>query len=113
MVERETCLRDVRWLNTIPITYWGDLDVDGLAILAALRGCFPQIQSLFMDESTLDRFAELTGVGNGREVELTGPLTHSEQQAFLRCRSNNLRLEQERIPQPDLIRQLTDEGMIR
>ena len=108
-----TCLRDVRWLNTISITYWGDLDVDGLAILAALRGCFPQIQSLFMDESTLDRFAELTGVGNGREVELTGPLTHSEQQAFLRCRSNNLRLEQERIPQPDLIRQLTDEGMIR
>ena len=65
-----------------------------------------------MDESTLDRFAELTGVGNGREIELTGPLTPSEQQAFLRCRSNNLRLEQERIPQSELIRQLTDEGLI-
>lgn len=107
-----TCLRDVGWLRNTPITYWGDLDVDGLAILSALRGCFPQVRSIFMDDPTLDRFAKLTGAGNSREIELAGPLTDSEQRVFLRCRTNNLRLEQERIPQPEVLRQLTDEGMV-
>ena len=65
-----------------------------------------------MDDCTLDRFVELTGAGNGREIELAGPLTDSEHRAFLRCQTNNLRLEQERIPQPVVLRQLIDEGMV-
>lgn len=39
-----TCLRDVGWLSSTPIIHWGDLDVDGLDILSALRGCFRQVR---------------------------------------------------------------------
>ena len=46
-------LRYVPWLGTARITYWGDLDVEGLAILSALRMMFPQAQSVFMDEAAV------------------------------------------------------------
>jgi hypothetical protein len=43
-------LRSVRWLATVPITYWGDLDVEGFEILSALRAEFrwrpPQVADL-------------------------------------------------------------------
>ena len=107
-----TLLRDVGWLNSIPLIYWGDVDVDGLNILASLRALFPQTHSLFMDEATLDRFSALTTSGNGRDIEPPPLLTNVEAQAFLRCHSGNLRLEQERIPHSALLQKLQEESSL-
>jgi hypothetical protein len=94
-----TELRQIEWLRRVPIIYWGDIDVEGLGILSAWRAIFPQTQSLFMDANTLDQFASLTVSGTGAVPEMPPQLTASEQAAFLRCRAENTRLEQERIPQ--------------
>lgn len=100
-----TRLRHVPWLKQIPIVYWGDVDVEGLEILSSLRALFPQIRSLLMDEATLDRWSHLVGSGSGREpMNWTPPhLTEAEEAAYIRCRDKNLRLEQERIPQAEVL----------
>jgi hypothetical protein len=97
-----TLLGYVSWLAQYPITYWGDLDVEGLEILSRLRAFFPHIQSILMDESTLHRWRHLTGLGTGRCREKPPHLTSEELAAFRACCEGNLRLEQERIPQPDV-----------
>jgi len=91
-------LRAVRWLATVPVTYWGDLDVEGFEILSALRAEFPHARSLLMDGVTLTRYSA-GAQGTGRRVELPPPhLTAEEQIAFDRCLRENLRVEQEHIP---------------
>lgn len=42
------------WLREAHVVYWGDLDPSGLAILAGLRRSLPNVQSVLMDEATLD-----------------------------------------------------------
>jgi len=96
---------DVRWCVSLPwvasatVLYWGDLDLDGLAILASLRSVRPDARSVMMDPATLQRFAQLAvphAKGLNRSVP-TG-LLPSEIEAYelLRARGG-LRLEQERI----------------
>ena len=96
-----TQLFRIPWLETAPIAYWGDIDVEGLQILAHVRSRWPQVRSLMMDIGTLEHFSALVISGNTYPPELAPPseLTADEQAAFMRCRDASLRLEQERIPQ--------------
>jgi len=96
-------LRHVTWLGTARITYWGDLDVEGLAILSALRMMFPQVQSLFMDEAAVGTWQHLAIDGTGRTPAVPPHLTQSERNAYLVCVEHNLRIEQERIPQTAVV----------
>ena len=41
------------WLTDLALTYWGDLDTHGFAILNRLRSRFPHARSLLMDRETL------------------------------------------------------------
>ena len=41
------------WLATLDLTYWGDLDTHGFAILNRLRSRFPHARSILMDRETL------------------------------------------------------------
>lgn len=41
------------WLGSLDLTYWGDLDTHGFAILNRLRGSFPRARSMLMDRQTL------------------------------------------------------------
>lgn len=41
------------WLATLHLTYWGDLDTHGFAILNRLRSRFPHARSILMDRETL------------------------------------------------------------
>jgi hypothetical protein len=86
------------WLQTSRIVYWGDLDVSGFEILNRLRADFAQTVSVFMDEATLDRFGHLSVAGKGLQAEIPGHLTPHEVAAFVRVRSGNRMLEQEKIP---------------
>jgi hypothetical protein len=98
-------LRYIRWLATTPITYWGDLDIEGFEILSALRAEFPHVKSVLMDEGTLTRHQSLAGSGTGRQVAQPPHLTPEERFAFERCLQENIRVEQERLPLDELARQ--------
>lgn len=42
------------WLSGADVTYWGDLDTNGFAILDRLRARLPEARSVLMDFATLD-----------------------------------------------------------
>jgi len=46
-------LAKLSWLATLDLTYWGDLDTHGFAILNRLRNRFPNARSILMDRETL------------------------------------------------------------
>jgi hypothetical protein len=105
-----TDLRHLAWLSQRSIWYWGDLDVEGFAILARLRTIFPQTRSLLMDHETLCRWRQpLATSGSGRSVATPNNLIPSEQAAFAACAAANLRIEQERLPQSFVIESLRSE----
>lgn len=105
-------LRRVRWLADAPMTYWGDLDIDGFRILSNLRAIFSQTRSLLMDGETFGRWRDLAVAGTGASPALPSHLTDAERDAFERCRSDNLRLEQERIPQAFVTEAVTSLSML-
>ncbi|MBO0981808.1 Wadjet anti-phage system protein JetD domain-containing protein [Microbacterium sp. SD291] len=43
----------LRWLKDVPVTYWGDIDTHGFAILNRVRSRLPQARSVLMDLDTL------------------------------------------------------------
>jgi hypothetical protein len=91
-------LRRLPWLAKVPLTYWGDLDVEGFQILSEVRSQFPQTRSVLMDERTVERFRHLAVPGNGGQPAAPLRLTEVERKAFELCRDENLRIEQERLP---------------
>lgn len=100
-------LRYVPWLTTASVTYWGDLDIEGLVILSALRAIYPQTQSVLMDEASVASWGHIVVAGTGRVAAVPPHLTPGERSAFLLCAEQNLRIEQERIPQAAVIAALS------
>jgi hypothetical protein len=97
-----TELRQIEWLRNVPITYWGDIDFDGLGILSAWRAIFPQTSSLLMDAESLDRFGSPTRRAAVNQPAMPPHLLVAEQLAFTRCSNEGIWLEQERIPQSEV-----------
>lgn len=100
-------LRYVPWLSAGRVTYWGDLDVEGLTILSELRTVLPQTQSIFMDDAAVAEWRHLAVTGNGRAISVPPHLRQGENAAFLLCVDQNLRIEQERIPQAAVVSALS------
>ncbi len=94
-----TILRDAHWLTAARVAYWGDLDVEGFAILSSLRSFLPAAESLLMDEATIVQERSLCLPGNNASSPPPPRLTKTELAAFQICQAANLRLEQERLPQ--------------
>lgn len=94
-----TILRDVAWLNSARVAYWGDIDVEGFAILNSLRSFLSAAQSVLMDEETIVQWRSLCTLGNNKASLPPSRLTAPELAAFQLCQAKNLRLEQERLPQ--------------
>lgn len=92
-------LHALRWLNHADITYWGDLDAAGFAILNAVRAHFPHTKSLLMDTATVTEFQHLAVPDPGDGSATLTHLTTDEQRAYrLLFTKGRLRIEQERIP---------------
>jgi hypothetical protein len=93
-----SALKNVTWLHTCPILYWGDLDAQGFQILSSLRGIFPTVKTAMMDKATFDAFQQF--VVSGKEVRLNAlpNLTEAENNLCQYLATHTLRLEQERIP---------------
>ena len=102
-----TELRDVPWLAENQLYYWGDMDVEGFAILNSLRSLFPRARSLLMDADSFDALVALAISGTDRVSASTAHLTATELQAFTRCCDAQLRIEQERISQSEVRRAVT------
>jgi hypothetical protein len=89
------------WLQQKTIYYWGDIDTHGFAILNQLRGLFPHVVSLFMDQQTLLDHRPLWGTEGQPETGTLARLTFEETTLYDQLRQNHwgdrVRLEQERI----------------
>jgi hypothetical protein len=59
-----------------------------------------------MDRATIDRHEQLAVPGTGHEAELPIHLNDPESLGIIHCRDNNLRLEQERLPQIDVLTEM-------
>ena len=82
------------------MVYWGDIDVAGFQILSSLRTFCPHVRSVLMTDSVLRDHAKLVLAGSGAEFVEPRNLVDDELTAFRQCHQRNLRLEQERLPQP-------------
>lgn len=93
-------LRDAKWLGTVNIYYWGDIDEHGFQILHQLRSYFPHTKSVMMDVVTLEAFSEHQVTGAKNKAETLSLLTPAEQKCYQLIKSSSLnRLEQEKIDQ--------------
>lgn len=91
------------------VIYWGDLDADGLAILARFRAeC--SCESLLMDHAAVERWRDLAVPHAADGPVDTEWLTEAERAALDVLRRDGLRLEQERIPIPAAVELLMQGG---
>ena len=105
-------LRSLPWMQSARVVVWGDVDTHGFAILNRVRSVFPQTESLLMDRDTLlshrQLWVEESSPYNGPALER---LTAAERQVFDGLVGGTwgarLRLEQERLPWPLVLKALS------
>lgn len=90
-------LKNVRWFDNLKLLYWGDIDVQGFEILSQFRTYFPQTKSVLMDKQAFDKFFENDN-GTPTNISTKLNLTDEEQGLYEILKTNNWRLEQEKIP---------------
>jgi hypothetical protein len=85
--------------------YWGDIDTHGFAILDKARAVVPRIESVLMDEATLQQFASLcVPESQPHPCDSLQHLTAAEHAALKSLAQR--RLEQERLPWPHALSQV-------
>ncbi len=90
-------LKNVKWFKNIELLYWGDIDVQGFEILSQFRGYFHETKSILMDIVTFEKFFE-HDLGTSTNISTILNLTDNEQELYDILKTNNWRLEQEKIP---------------
>ncbi|MBK8088885.1 MAG: hypothetical protein IPK31_13595 [Chitinophagaceae bacterium] len=93
-------LKNTDWLKMKNIFYWGDLDAHGFLILHQMRSYFPQTKAIMMNMNTFELFKG-EGLVSGEKInsENLSTLTETELEMFQFLKTNNYRLEQEKIRQ--------------
>lgn len=99
-------LKEIPWLAEVQSYYWGDLDAQGLQILNQFRSYYPSATSFLMNWDTFHTYRHLIKGGTPALVQLLPRLTEEEQSLYYFLQENNFRLEQERIPQKEVVRVL-------
>lgn len=94
-----TLLRYAEFMSRVPVMYWGDLDVEGFEVLSHLRSFCPHAKSLWMNQAAIDQWRHLKIAGSGRPLTAPPHLTDEERAGFDICCREDLRIEQERVPQ--------------
>lgn len=97
-------VRGLTFVRDARVTYWGDLDTHGLAILDELRAVLPHAESVLMDLGALDRYRELATREPKQATRRPTRLTPDELAAYDALQDgtfgDQLRIEQERLPLP-------------
>jgi hypothetical protein len=90
-------LKNIPWFDKVELLYWGDIDVQGFEILSQFRSYFPQTKSILMDKKSFDNFFENDN-GTPSNVLIQLNLTNEERLLYNILKTNNWRLEQEKLP---------------
>jgi hypothetical protein len=89
------------WLATLDLTYWGDVDTHGFAILNQFRSRFPHARSILMDRETLLAHQSQWVTEKTPTRATLGRLTLTEQDLYQDLVNGTfgpaVRLEQERV----------------
>lgn len=100
---------DNKWIQSLKVAYWGDIDSWGFQILDLARGYCPNIVSLMMDEATIELHLDQMV----REKKFISPETYhlnTEEKMVLQNLLDNryigTRLEQERLHQDFILNRL-------
>lgn len=97
------------WLAQHRFIYWGDLDPCGFAILAKLRRAIPTVQSMLMDEETLqmhrDKFGDAKPAPHGIAME---HLNERERAAATTVENAARGLEQEKLLFDECLKKLRE-----
>ena len=102
-------LERIPWLQQVRrMLYWGDMDAHGFAILASLRGAFPQAESFLMDEGLFDSHPHPSSGPRIPESQLeairaAGTLNDAEMAFLERLNRGGLRLEQEKLSHQEVL----------
>lgn len=93
--------KNVSWLNSKNIYYWGDIDEYGFQILHQIRSYYQHAQSIMMDKGTFEAFQEFAVNGERNKSEKLSLLNDEEAELYrlLKSRATKNRLEQEKILQ--------------
>lgn len=93
-------LAGLPWIKEVPVYYFGDLDVHGLAILSAFRKIAPQTTSFLMDRKTFKRYSLFSVKDPTKPQFSAASIGLTDEEAFLyeTLLRTGRRLEQERIP---------------
>jgi len=103
-------LKNVQWFNDLELLYWGDIDTQGFEILSQFRSYFQHTKSVLMDFETFEKFFEHDN-GTQTKIFTILNLTDKEQTLYETLKTNNWRLEQEKIPY-DYVNQFFDKENI-
>ena len=98
-------IKDSELLKNIDLIYWGDLDAQGFEILSQFRSYFAHVKSLLMNRVTFDKYFE-NDSGTPSKVNVELNLSVEEYELYKYIKTNNYRLEQEKIPHNYVIEQL-------
>ena len=96
-------LKEIKWLKSKKLYYWGDIDTHGFAILSQVRGYFSQTESILMGEEVIleNQAFSVTELSSKRFLGELHNLTTEEARVFSNLKKNvygeALRIEQERI----------------
>lgn len=94
-------LAKLDWLATLDLTYWGDVDTHGFAILNQFRSRFPHARSILMDRETLLAHQSQWVTEKTPTRATLGRLTVTEQDLYQDLVNGTfgpgVRLEQERV----------------
>lgn len=98
-------IKDSELLKSTELIYWGDLDAQGFEILSQFRSYFARVKSLLMDKATFDKYFE-NDLGTPSKINAKLNLTTEEEELYSYIKTNNYRLEQEKIPQSYVVEKL-------
>lgn len=90
-------IKDSELLKNIDLIYWGDIDAQGFEILSQFRSYFAHVKSMLMDSITFDKYFE-NDSGTPSKVNVELNLSVEEYELYKYIKTNNYRLEQEKIP---------------
>jgi hypothetical protein len=100
-------LKEIGLFTNTAIMYWGDLDEDGYMMLNSMRKQYHHVNSLLMDEETVEHhFSEIGQQPHKYKNDYPDMLTETEGRAFEKMKAVNGRIEQERLQQSYVIGKL-------
>lgn len=92
-----SALKNMNWLQSKLIFYWGDIDIHGFQILHQLKGYFPNTKSIMMNMNTYEQFKEMSVKNKVANPPILSNLDESEICMYEFLKENGRRLEQEKI----------------